>query len=107
MSAGRSVCTMTTETTTIPATRDEAVAALVDYEVKKWGEAERAAAQRLYRNRTYGLVLNALAIIAARDDKPHAVALRRAADRALTVADWFRLRDYTPTQDSAPSTKRS
>lgn len=42
-------------------TRDEAVNALVERDVTRWGEAERAAAVRVRSALSHGLALNALA----------------------------------------------
>lgn len=74
-------------TTTIPATREQAIAALVESDVLKWGEAERADSQRQHAARSYGLALNELANRAELAGQPD-TALRAAAARALSDADW-------------------
>lgn len=75
----------------IPATREEAIARLVEQDVARWGERERGAAQRIHGQRTYGLALNALANRAELAGEPD-LELRRAAKAALTSADWEILR---------------
>lgn len=75
----------------IPATREEAIAALVESDVAKWGEEEREASRQMHSGKTYGLALNELASraeLAGAADK----ALRAAAKAALTKADWAWLR---------------
>lgn len=78
--------------TTIPQTRESAIAALVEQDVTRWGESERAASARIHGQRTYGLALNTLAGRAELAGDPGAAALRRAADAALTDDDWRALR---------------
>lgn len=78
-------------TTTVPATREAAIATLVDQDCAKWGEAERAASQRTHQNRTIGLAINELANRAELLGSPDA-DLRTAANNALTDADWRILR---------------
>jgi hypothetical protein len=65
-------------------TREEAIAKLVELDVAKWGEGERAAAKRLRSQLTHGLALNALAHydLDAIDD-----ALATEAQRVMTAAD--------------------
>jgi hypothetical protein len=67
-------------------THQEAIAKLVDLEVVKWGECERAAAQRLNERNypTIGLVLNRLAYY---DLDNIDEALAAEAQRVMTVAD--------------------
>lgn len=77
---------------TIPATREEAIEALVESDVSKWGEAERAASKRLHSGRTYGLALNELANRAELSGSGPAKELRAAAKKALTSADKAQLR---------------
>ena len=77
----------------IPASREEAIAALVELDVARWGEQEREASRRLHAGnlRTYGRALNALARRSEYDygdAAPHLVAAARAA---LTDADWAEL----------------
>lgn len=74
----------------IPANRNEAIAELVEQDVAKWGESERGASQMLHSSRSYGLALNALANRAELADAPD-IALRLAANSALTEADWNEL----------------
>lgn len=87
--------------TTVPRNREEALDALVAQDVARWGEAEREASRRLHGRQTYGLLLNTLyaraalaADAAGRDPEqdPDVVALRDAASKALTDADWRVLR---------------
>lgn len=73
--------------TTIPATRDDAIAALIESDVLRWGEAERAASARAHGNRSYGRALNELANRAELAGADDAAELRAAAQRALTSAD--------------------
>lgn len=75
----------------VPQTHDEAIAALVESDVERWGEAERDASRRMHAGTTYGLALNALAARAEMAGRPDP-ALRAAADAALTGADWRVLR---------------
>ena len=42
-------------------TREQAIAALVEQDVARWGEAERIASQHAHGKRTLGLALNELA----------------------------------------------
>ena len=42
-------------------TREQAIAALVERDVAKWGEAERAASERLRGRLSHGRALNSLA----------------------------------------------
>ena len=70
----------------IPATREEAIAALVEQDVARWGESEREASRRMHASRSYGLALNALANRAELAGEPDP-ELRRAAKAALTSAD--------------------
>ena len=69
-------------TMAVPATREEAVAALVEHDVAKWGEEEREASQRTRGDLSLGLALNALANIAELDATKNK-ALRKAANAAL------------------------
>lgn len=43
-------------------TRQEAIAKLVELDVQKWGEQERAASERIRGELSHGLALNALAV---------------------------------------------
>jgi hypothetical protein len=67
-------------------TREQAIDALVEQDVAKWGEAERDASRRLHGGQSLGLALNALAARAILADAPDA-ALSAAAKAALTKAD--------------------
>jgi hypothetical protein len=80
-----------TKTTSIPSTREEAISALVESDVAKWGESEREASRRTHSSRTYGLALNELANRAELSDTPDP-ALRAAARKALTSDDRSALR---------------
>ena len=71
--------------------REAAIEALVEQDVARWGERERAASMRLHGALTYGRALNALAARAELAGEPYA-ELRAAADAALTAADWRELR---------------
>lgn len=65
-------------------TREEAIAKLVDLDVAKWGEEERAGSAKLRSGLTHGLALNALAYY----DLDHVdAALVREAKATLTKAD--------------------
>lgn len=71
---------------TIPQTREEAIAALIEHDVQRWGESEREASTRLHGRRSLGLALNELAnraLLAGDDDHE----LRAAAKRQMTDAD--------------------
>lgn len=76
----------------IPKVAEEAIAMLVEQDVKKWGESERAASTQSYRRRSFGLNLNTLAARAELDDAADAAALRKAAKAALTAQDRIELR---------------
>lgn len=84
--------TTTTTTTTVPATREAAIAILVNQDCAKWGETERAASERTHQKRTLGLALNELANRAELSGTPDA-DIRAAANKALTDADWRVLRN--------------
>lgn len=73
-------------TTHIPSTREEAITLLVAQDVARWGESERAAAERMHAGRSYGRALNELANRAELDGEP-CEALRTAARAALTARD--------------------
>ena len=70
-----------------PTTREQAISMLVEQDVAKWGESQRAASQRMHADRTIGLALNELANRAELADQPD-VELRRSAKQALTANDW-------------------
>lgn len=67
-------------------TRNEAIAALIDQDIARWGEAERPYIEQLHNGRTLGLALNELANRAEMAGSPDR-ALRAAARAALTAAD--------------------
>ena len=72
-------------------TRDHAIAVLVEQDVTRWGEAERAQSHQMHSERSLGRALNELANRA--ELAGHADAeLRAQADAALTDADWAILR---------------
>jgi len=70
----------------VPVTLVDAIAALVQSDVDRWGESEREHSVRIHSTRTYGLALNELANRAELAERPNA-ELRKAAKRALTSAD--------------------
>lgn len=76
----------------IPATRHEAIDALVELDVARWGEGERDASRRIHARRTYGRALNTLANRAELAGSADAAELRAAADQALTADDLCDLR---------------
>lgn len=77
---------------TIPATRAEAIAAIVERDVARWGEDERNASIELNKGLSYGLALNRLAYYDANEESfVLDAALDAAALAALTPADWRQL----------------
>lgn len=71
-------------------TREEAIAKLVDADVAKWGEGERAASQEMRRNLSHALALNAVAHLDLDNiDK----ALAKVAKAMMTPADKKALRN--------------
>ena len=72
--------------TMIPTTAAAAVEMLVEQDVARWGESERAASRRMHARLTLGRALNALAARAELAGEDFA-ALRAAADKALTSSD--------------------
>lgn len=74
----------------VPKNREEAIAALVESDVRRWGEGERQASQRAHAGRSYGRALNELANRADLADAPDP-ELRAAAKAALTSADRYDL----------------
>lgn len=84
---------MATETH-IPATREEAIAMLVDLDVARWGESEREASRRIHEETlpTYGRALNALAHRPEHDYGDAVPDMVEAATAALTDADRRALR---------------
>lgn len=72
-------------------TREQAIDKLVDLDVAKWGEGERAAARRMRVAQcpTVGLALNSLAHY---DPLNIDEALAREAKHLLTDADWHTLK---------------
>lgn len=73
-------------------TRAEAVARLIEQDVARWGESERAASARLHAKLTRGRAINALANRAELSGDPDAAQLRAEADAALTASDRAELR---------------
>ncbi len=75
----------TTRTETIEmTTREQAIDALVERDVARWGESERAASRDLRSVLTHGLALHSLAY----GDLDHIdMALAAAAKRVMTPAD--------------------
>jgi hypothetical protein len=73
--------------------REDALAALVELAVARWGEQEREPARRHYARRSFGLMLNALSYAPEFDygaDAPHELVAAR--DAALTDEDLRYLR---------------
>lgn len=83
---------MQTTKQAVPATREAAIAALVEQDVTKWGESEREASRLLHGGKTYGLALTSLYSRAECADAPEAAELRKAAKAARTPADNAELR---------------
>ena len=77
----------------IPTTREEALEAVVNQDCQRWGEGEREASRRQYSKDTYGSLLNTLYARADLDGAPQAKALKAAARKALTPADWAERRE--------------
>lgn len=83
-------------------TREQAIAALVEHDVARWGEGERAASARAHSARSIGRALNELANRAEHPalhgdtpmpaGLPAPAELRRMARAALTAADHAALR---------------
>lgn len=71
-------------------TREQAIATLVEHDVRRWGASERAESQRLHGRLTHGLALNTLAHI----DLDH-IDEQMAADAqaVMTAQDHRDLRD--------------
>lgn len=78
--------------TAIPTTKEAAINALIEQDVAKWGESERAASMRQHAGRSYGRALNELANRAELADAPNP-AMRRAAKLALTSGEKADLRN--------------
>ncbi len=75
-------------------TRAEAIARLVDLDVARWGEGERAASQSLRSRLSHGLALNSLAHYECwRAGGPIDTALAAEAMAAMTAADRRVLRE--------------
>lgn len=69
--------------------REQAIAALVELDVARWGEGEREASRRLRARLTHGRALNTL----AHYDPDHVDAAMAAdAQRVMTAADHRALR---------------
>ncbi len=71
----------------IPTTKAEAIAALVEADVAKWGESQRNAAIQLHSKTTFGLALNSLGARAELAGQP-CKALYAAAKTVMTPSDW-------------------
>lgn len=71
----------------IPTTKAEAIAALVESDVERWGESQRNAAQAMHDKNSFGLALNSLAARAELAGRP-CDGLYAAAKRVMTAADW-------------------
>jgi hypothetical protein len=73
--------------------RAEAIAALVERDVRRWGEGERAASVRRWESSTHGGALNSLGSALVIDgDEETGERLMREAEPLLTDADHDRLR---------------
>lgn len=59
--SAHSILMTTTNKSTTVMTREQAIAALVERDVAKWGEAERAASEQMRSALSHGMALNALA----------------------------------------------
>ena len=71
-------------------TREDAIAALVERDVARWGESERAASLAMRSKLTHGRALNTL----AHYDPEHVdAALAADAQRVMSGADHRALRD--------------
>ena len=70
-------------------TREQALEKLVELNVAKWGEGERAAARRLNAHKSLGLLMNSIAYFDINHIDP---AMEKAAELALTSADRAELR---------------
>ncbi len=69
-------------------TKDEAIATLVEQDVQKWGEAERAASHEMHASKTLGQALCQLYSRAElAGDTAAAAILSAAANASLTRAD--------------------
>lgn len=66
-----------------------ALARRVDLDVAKWGESERSASHRMHESRSFGLLVNSIAV--ADPERPDE-DLVRLADAILTAADHAALR---------------
>jgi len=79
---------------TVPATREAALAAIIETDVARWGEGERTPSLHAHAKYSYGRLLSELATRAAfwaEADELEA-PLRAAARKVLTPADWRELR---------------
>lgn len=84
----------------IPATKEEAIEALVKLDVALWGNEHLHAAQNVHNNRTYASALNELANRAeANDSGPHVTELRAAAVTAMEELE----KERAAQRESAPS----
>lgn len=70
----------------VPATREEAIKALIEGDVAQWGEEERQASSQMNARRSFGLALNELAARAKMAGLP-SKDLAAAAKRELTQED--------------------
>lgn len=75
----------------LPQTREEAIQAIVDIDVIRWGEQERELSQKTHAFRSYGLALCELAARAT-EGTPETRTIEIAAELALTPEDrrWLR-----------------
>lgn len=73
-------------------TREEAISLLVEWDVARWGEAERAASGRARSRLSHGLALNSLIHVAAGMDVYIPPAVVKAGKRMMTPSDVAALR---------------
>lgn len=75
-------------------TREEAIKILVDGDVAKWGEGERAASEQTHSRRSHGLAVNEVASrrILDGDETKETKALVKYAKSLFTAADKAALR---------------
>jgi hypothetical protein len=70
-------------------TKEQALDRRVDMDVAKWGEGERAASRDMHRRRSYGLLINSIAVA----DVDHIdEELMSLAAAVMTTADYAELR---------------
>jgi len=74
-------------------TQAQALDALVDLDVTKWGEQERTAARGLHASKSRGLLINSIVHHSSNDfGDAFSTAEKKAAKKQLTAADKSELR---------------